>query len=185
MKSDPQHLRRAARSQKERPIDLPGQEVTRLANPTVTLEHLKWLPPIEDQLGMTVGNDPLRRGRLAIMFQNPEGADERPQPRTRLDFAILNRRRGAFLRLFGTLPIRGSLERISSQARIADSSKSGASARRICQSVIGLSNTPIERIFGNSRNRLSWCSMVVASQTPLSRGAPLLSRRINTIFAPT
>ena len=32
-----------------------------------------------------------------------------------------------------------------------------------------LPSNPIDRMFGNSRRRLSWCCSVVASHTPLSR----------------
>jgi hypothetical protein len=41
----------------------------------------------------------------------------------------------------GTLPIRGSPTRTSSQARSAAASKSGASAGRTCQPVTGFPNT--------------------------------------------
>src|SRR5215471_15569531 len=44
-------------------------------------------------------------------------------------------------RLRGTLPIRGSLAKISSQARSAASSKSGASTGRTCQPVTFFANT--------------------------------------------
>jgi hypothetical protein len=88
-------------------------------------------------------------------------------------------------RLFGTFPIRGSPARISSQARNAASSKSAASAGSTCQPVTFFLNNRIDRMFGNSRRKLSWCSCVVASHTPLSAFFFGRSRRISTIFSPT
>ena len=85
----------------------------------------------------------------------------------------------------GTLPIRGSLATMSSQARSAVTSKSGASAGRTCQPVTLFPSTRMDRMFGNSRRRLSWCSAVVASQTPLSAVPLRLSRRITTILSST
>jgi hypothetical protein len=89
-------------------------------------------------------------------------------------------RRGA-----GNLPIRGSMAMMSSQARRAASAKSGASAGRTCQPVTSLPSIRMDRMFGNSRRRLSWCSLVVASQTPLSALASTLSRSMRTILSST
>src|SRR5690349_17326889 len=41
----------------------------------------------------------------------------------------------------------------------------------------------MDRMFGNSRRKLWWCSWVVASHTPLSAVLLGLSRRINTILS--
>jgi hypothetical protein len=41
----------------------------------------------------------------------------------------------------------------------------------------------IDRMFGNSRRKLWWCSRVVASHTPLSAVFLGLSRKINTILS--
>ena len=71
----------------------------------------------------------------------------------------------------GIVPIRRGSRRRRSQARRADSSKSDASAGRTCQPVTAFPNTCMDRMFGNSRRRLSWCSLVVASHTPLSAGS--------------
>jgi len=60
-----------------------------------------------------------------------------------------------YYRPLGILPIRGSLLAIRSQALNADSSKSGASAGRICEPVTFSPNTRMDRIFGKSRRRLS------------------------------
>src|SRR6202023_2654991 len=63
----------------------------------------------------------------------------------------------------GILPIRGSPASTSSHARSAADSKSGASTGRTCQPVTCLPSTLMDRIFGNSRRKLWWCSWVVAS----------------------
>src|SRR5690348_9467321 len=67
----------------------------------------------------------------------------------------------------GTLPILGSPATTSSHARMADSSKSGASIGRTCQLLTGSPSNSMDRMLGKSSRRLSWCSWVVASQTPL------------------
>src|SRR5476649_2077481 len=67
--------------------------------------------------------------------------------------------------------MRGSLAMTNSHARSVASSKSGESAGRICQPVTSFPSTPIDRREGKSARKLSWCSTVVASQTPLSAGA--------------
>src|SRR5215469_7391122 len=65
------------------------------------------------------------------------------------------RARLAFFFAPGIFPIRGSRARMKSQARRVASSKSGASAGRICQPVTSLPSTEMERICGKSRRRLS------------------------------
>jgi hypothetical protein len=66
--------------------------------------------------------------------------------------------------------MRGSAARTSAHARSASSSKSSPSAGRHCQPVTPSPSTGIDRRLGSSRRRLAWCSVVVASHTPLSSG---------------
>jgi hypothetical protein len=53
---------------------------------------------------------------------------------------------------FGTLPVRGSLATIDSQARNAASSKSGASTGSTCQPVTFFPSTPIDRMILDANN---------------------------------
>ncbi len=86
---------------------------------------------------------------------------------------------------FGSLPMRGSPAATSSQARMAAVSKSGELIGSSCQPVTAVPKTDMERMFGNSRRRLSWCSAVVAIQTPSSGLPSRLSRRMRTILSST
>ena len=90
MKSNAQHFRRAARAKKQRTVDLAGQKTSRLAAPFTSVESFKRLAPVENKLWMAVGDHALRRGVVAIVLQNPETVDERPQPGRRPDFSITN-----------------------------------------------------------------------------------------------
>lgn len=71
-----------------------------------------------------------------------------------LDFGAFLARGRDGRRAAGTLPIRGSAARISSQARRAASSKSGALAGRTCQPVTFLPSRRMERMLGKSRRRV-------------------------------
>jgi hypothetical protein len=86
---------------------------------------------------------------------------------------------------FGTLPMRGSRARISSQACRHADSKSGESAGRSCQPGGPLPGMDMERRFGKSRRSDAWWSFVVISQTPLSATRSGLSRSSRTICWPT
>src|SRR5580698_6440127 len=75
------------------------------------------------------------------------------------DFSALLARGFEVRFVLGTFPMRGSRAAMSSQARNAALSKSCASAGSTCQSVTSRVNTRMDRRFGNSRRKLSWCSL--------------------------
>lgn len=90
LKSNSQHLRWTSGPQQQGTVNLSCQETTRLALPLACLECLKGLAPVEDQFRMSVWDHPLRRGVLAVVFQNPKGMNERTEPGRRGDLAIPN-----------------------------------------------------------------------------------------------
>ena len=90
METDSEHAGRAAGTQKKGAVDLSGEKMARLGMPLTVLEGLEWPLPIEDQLAMTVGDYALRRGVLAVVFENPETVDKRLKPLRWPDFGISN-----------------------------------------------------------------------------------------------
>ena len=86
-----------------------------------------------------------------------------PRPPSQMTRRFCGERFASFLRFgddvrrgFGSLPMRGSPAITSSQACMAASSKSGASAGSTCQPVTSLPRTSIERMLGKSRRSDSW-----------------------------
>ena len=89
LKSNPQHLRWTSGPQQQGTVNLAGQEAIRLAVPSPRLERFERLAPVENQFRMTVRDHALH-ALFAIVFQNPKGMYERPEPGRRPDFTIPN-----------------------------------------------------------------------------------------------
>ena len=89
LKSNSQHLRWTSGPQQQGTINLAGKETTRLPPPPAVFERFERLAPVENQFRMAVRDYALHT-LFAIVFENPKGMYERPEPGRRPDFTIPN-----------------------------------------------------------------------------------------------